>query len=336
MASVTAEINNCEDTLDVLALLVSHSVIQVLEGSSQKQADLLAIYRWAAANKAARHSELLEKFWRRQSAHSIEAQETEGSEELNLTLEVVDLLDELNILMLVFEKQDNVVSELLTNLSLIKPKEDGKRGGPEQRIVFEGCSLGDVRLNTSGYSTAEMLFRGSSIGDLETFANVISTSLGGYAGKCLERAARRLRLEKSQIERLHREVAQTHRLLLELLDLEQKAASLGEARITTKQGQAIMLFTIITIIFLPLSFFTSYFGQNVSELTGDPQNPKSGDLWKIAAPISVVVILVALAISFFIVYPWKSGKDFVAGIWTRCVQRLSSGSKGEAEAGTVD
>ncbi|KAF4859771.1 hypothetical protein CGCSCA2_v006020 [Colletotrichum siamense] len=179
MASVKAEINNCEDTLDVLALLVSHSVIQVLEGSSQKQADMLAIYRWAAANKAARHSELLEKFWKRQSAHSIEAQETEGSEELNLTLEVVDLLDELNILMLVFEKQDNVVSELLTNLSLIKPKEDGKRGGPEQRIVFEGCSLGDVRLNTSGDSTAEMLFRGSSIGDLETFANVLSNSLGG-------------------------------------------------------------------------------------------------------------------------------------------------------------
>ncbi|KAF4844790.1 hypothetical protein CGCSCA4_v006919 [Colletotrichum siamense] len=234
---------------------------------------MLAIYRWAAANKAARHSELLEKFWKRQSAHSIEAQETEGSEELNLTLEVVDLLDELNILMLVF--------------------------------------------------------------DLETFANVLSNSLGGYAGKCLERAARRLRLEKSQIERLHREVAQTHRLLLELLDLEQKAASLGEARITTKQGQAIMLFTIITIIFLPLSFFTSYFGQNVSELTGDPQNPNSGDLWKVAAPISVVVILIALAISFFIVYPWKSGKDFVAGIWTTCVRRLSSGNKGEAEAGTV-
>jgi len=70
---------------------------------------------------------------------------------------------------------------------------------------------------------------------------------------------------------------------------------------TTKQGQAIMLFTIVTIIFvralypphpaevpqsdifkLPLSFFTSYFGQNVRELTADEKNPRSNSLWRIA------------------------------------------------------
>jgi hypothetical protein len=38
--------------------------------------------------------------------------------------------------------------------------------------------------------------------------------------------------------------------LLELLDLKQKTASLAEARSTTKQGQAVMLFTIVTIIFV--------------------------------------------------------------------------------------
>ncbi|KAK2754331.1 ankyrin repeat protein [Colletotrichum kahawae] len=83
----------------------------------------------------------------------------------------------------------------------------------------------------------------------------------------------------------------THKMVLELLDLEQKAASLGEARTTTQQGRAVMLFTIITIIF------------NVSELTGDPQNPTSGQVWKIAAPISVVVILGSLGVAFFIMYP---------------------------------
>jgi hypothetical protein len=84
--------------------------------------------------------------------------------------------------------------------------------------------------------------------------------------------------------------------------LQQKAASLTEARVATTQGKAVMLFTIVTIIFvsrpipytplqatlandhtqLPLSFFTSYFGQNVSELTGDDKNPSSTELWKIA------------------------------------------------------
>lgn len=38
--------------------------------------------------------------------------------------------------------------------------------------------------------------------------------------------------------------------LLDLLDLKSKTASLAEARSTTKQGQAVMLFTIVTIIFV--------------------------------------------------------------------------------------
>jgi hypothetical protein len=41
--------------------------------------------------------------------------------------------------------------------------------------------------------------------------------------------------------------------LLDLLDLKSKTASLAEARSTTKQGQAVMLFTIVTIIFVSQS-----------------------------------------------------------------------------------
>ncbi|KAL2289252.1 hypothetical protein FJTKL_02269 [Diaporthe vaccinii] len=127
----------------------------------------------------------------------------------------------------------------------------------------------------------------------------------------MEKSADRLQVEKVDTERLHGEVTQTHELLLGLLDLEQKAASLGEARVTTKQGQAVMLFTIVTIVFLPLSFFTSYFGQNVVEFTGDNKNPKASEVWKVGAPISVVVIVVALIIAFFIMSSWKRSR--VAG-----------------------
>jgi len=35
------------------------------------------------------------------------------------------------------------------------------------------------------------------------------------------------------------------------------------AIVADHQNKAVMLFTIVTIIFLPLSFFTSYFGMNV-------------------------------------------------------------------------
>lgn len=48
----------------------------------------------------------------RQSDNMTGDLETEGAKELKLMLEVVDILDELNILILLFEKQDSVVSAL--------------------------------------------------------------------------------------------------------------------------------------------------------------------------------------------------------------------------------
>ncbi|KAG6355336.1 hypothetical protein INS49_003297 [Diaporthe citri] len=125
------------------------------------------------------------------------------------------------------------------------------------------------------------------------------------SGKLMEQANDLLEAKKVETARIHSDAPQTHKPLLESLDLEQKAASLGEARVTSKQGQAVMLFTIITIIFLPLSLFTSYFGQNVVEFTGDEKNPTASEVWKVRAPISVVVIVVALIIAFFIMSSWK-------------------------------
>jgi len=104
--------------------------------------------------------------------------------------------------------------------------------------------------------------------------------------------------------------------LKDLLDLKQKQASVTEARSarkdakasskeaeasaklsyeTFKQGGSIMIFTIITIIFLPLSFFTSLFGMNAKELI-------SGDLSiglysEIMFPVSFIVICLSLGLA---------------------------------------
>ncbi|CAN9267752.1 unnamed protein product [Alternaria alternata] len=93
-----------------------------------------------------------------------------------------------------------------------------------------------------------------------------------------------------QISSIGKDAEHTRKMLLNLLDLKSNAASLAEARSSAKeaqaattQGRAVMLFTIITVVFLPLSFFTSYFGQNVKELTGDENNPNSWDLWRVAS-----------------------------------------------------
>jgi hypothetical protein len=44
---------------------------------------------------------------------------------------------------------------------------------------------------------------------------------------------------------------------------------------------------------LPLSFFTSYFGQNVFEITGDPAMHSAWHLWSIASELTVSFDVIA-------------------------------------------
>ncbi|CAN9315913.1 unnamed protein product [Alternaria alternata] len=123
----------------------------------------------------------------------------------------------------------------------------------------------------------------------------------------------------AQFNSVKNDAEHTRKMLLHLSDLKSKAASLEEAHASVEaaqfsakeaqaastQGRAVMLFTIVTVIFLPLSFFTSYFGQNVKELTGDENNRSAWQLWLVATPITVVVIVVALLIAYYITRPWS-------------------------------
>ncbi|KAH0435729.1 hypothetical protein CcaCcLH18_04683 [Colletotrichum camelliae] len=239
-------LDKADDTTIIQHILCifQRAVTGVFGGAESGHGDVLSIYRWAIANKAARQTTLLEDFRERRENNTIEGMSDEGKEELKIALELADIIDELYMIQRVLEQQHGVAQRF-----------------PYELNISSACRL-----------VAETTYR-----QVET--------------------------QLSDVKTLIADAERAHKMVLELLDLEQKAASLGEARITTKQGQAVMLFTVITVIFLPLSFFVSYFGQNVSELTGDAQNPTSGQVWKIAAPISVVVILGSLAVAFFITYP---------------------------------
>ncbi|KAF2467650.1 uncharacterized protein BDR25DRAFT_233822, partial [Lindgomyces ingoldianus] len=317
MTSVMSDSRKCQDLFDLTALLVMHSVTNVFAEENGKFADILAIYRWAISIKTARHTEKLEAFSRNQSSHNAEEIGVEGIDELNLTLEVADILDELNMLLLLMENQADVLASLQRKLYHFKPMALHTAGRGEHAIMIKDSNLGSVHVSNSGNIEGRLLLEDSKVGSLH-IANTEGTlpgvrAIDGNAGILVQEAEQRLNVEKANLERLRTHAARTHEMefqqLIELLDLEQKAASLAEARATTKQGKAIMLFTIVTIIFLPLSFFTSYFGQNVSEITGDNKNPKSSELWRIAGPISVVVILFALVVVYFIMYPRKKTRE---------------------------
>ncbi|KAJ5504765.1 hypothetical protein N7463_007639 [Penicillium fimorum] len=62
------------------------------------------------------------------------------------------------------------------------------------------------------------------------------------------------------------------------------------------QGKAILVFTIVTVVFMPLSFVTSYLGMN----TNDIRNMTSSQtlFWAISAPLTVGIITIVLVVAF--------------------------------------
>jgi hypothetical protein len=67
----------------------------------------------------------------------------------------------------------------------------------------------------------------------------------------------------------------------------------------TRQGYAMMTFTIVTVLFLPLSFFTSLFGMNVRDWTGDPANSTLQRVMILMGSASAAIIVIALLAAFF-------------------------------------
>ncbi|TVY18934.1 Ankyrin-2 [Lachnellula arida] len=108
-------------------------------------------------------------------------------------------------------------------------------------------------------------------------------------------------LHENEIKALDRRAEKVYIALKDLLDLKQKQANVAEARSqrhqaeeTTTQGKAILLFTIITIIFLPLSFLSSFFAIQIVEFPTLTLSFVLRYMFPITAAISLPCILVAL------------------------------------------
>lgn len=61
-------------------------------------------------------------------------------------------------------------------------------------------------------------------------------------------------------------------------------------------NKAILIFTIVTIVFLPLSFFTSYFGMNLQGITDT--NKTQRDFWAVCGSITVVIVSATVIFGF--------------------------------------
>jgi len=125
-----------------------------------------------------------------------------------------------------------------------------------------------------------------------------------------EEAIKTREVHLDSLKRLQKRATELQALLFQLSNTEaahlQSRVAVEMAKETKLQvdlavrnemrNTSILIFTIITVIFLPLSFFTSYFGMNTIDIRG--MNRGQGFFWSISAPISVAVISIAFLIAF--------------------------------------
>ncbi|MCJ1476515.1 hypothetical protein MMC13_005181 [Lambiella insularis] len=112
------------------------------------------------------------------------------------------------------------------------------------------------------------------------------------------------------IERMDKEADDVYQSVDQLLDLKQKYAGVFEARYAreqatsaARQGHTIMVFTIVTIVFLPMSFMAAFFAINIQEFPHAEEGSDSLALsyvskytFGIGLAISVPLIIGALTI----------------------------------------
>ncbi|RDW70932.1 hypothetical protein BP6252_07495 [Coleophoma cylindrospora] len=135
----------------------------------------------------------------------------------------------------------------------------------------------------------------------------------------LEGSLRSIERRRRDIERMLIQGRQAYETLKDLLNLKQQQANVLEARITRRQatstgeqGKTIMVFTVVTIIFLPLTFMTTVFQLNIieypritipatsptgSDLVGMRQNYVFGIVVGVTALMAIPLLLIAFNVS---------------------------------------
>ncbi|KAL4985782.1 hypothetical protein BDW68DRAFT_189388 [Aspergillus falconensis] len=161
--------------------------------------------------------------------------------EFHLLREIKDIIEELRMLLQVFDEQQEVLSSMTKKLSLSPPVLD-----LHGTLVAEGV-----------------------------------------------RYMRR-------IDVMQREAERTNHSINSLMELRQRHATLSEAQATGRQGNTIMVFTVVTILFLPASFMASFFALPVAQFARLPGDAENMDLayivrWLLVFTVPVAVLFISLA-----------------------------------------
>ncbi|MCJ1464874.1 hypothetical protein MMC07_003489 [Pseudocyphellaria aurata] len=143
---------------------------------------------------------------------------------------------------------------------------------------------------------------------LEAMHKLVGSKVKFKAKSPSSEIIRRIKRHMSDIKEIDDHASRTYEALNHLLDLKQKHANVCEARWTREQAQetakqsnTIMVFTIVTIIFLPLSFMAAFFALQIVQFPKDEEGALAMELDYVARylfGISAAIIVPFIVIAF--------------------------------------
>ncbi|PVH76685.1 hypothetical protein DL98DRAFT_464692 [Cadophora sp. DSE1049] len=213
-----------------------------------------------------------------------------------LLREIKDILDELHIMINIKKKQHRVFKQFRKHVEymIAPPLSLAKEiGTARQKKITGDTDSDDDDSRTSG----------KAIKRVDSIEREKMEKSAKWTLEFAHDLAADLDDRVTDLNNLRESAEHTEKALNELLGLKQQQASVVQARKsvqqteeTLRQGRSIMLFTIITIIFLPLSFGATVFGMNSHEFEGGKWTFRREVTYML--PISVGIILTAFILAF--------------------------------------
>lgn len=113
-----------------------------------------------------------------------------------------------------------------------------------------------------------------------------------------------MKSNRDELADLEKRQAKTRTQIRELLDMKQQQSGIIEAKAGIRradesvlQGRSIVVFTVVTIFFLPLSFFATMFGMNARELNDGKMGIGNQLLLMLFPSLGITILSLALAFS---------------------------------------
>jgi hypothetical protein len=141
---------------------------------------------------------------------------------MSLTLDIVDILDELNMLLLVLEQQSNVLLSVKDQFQNMKPGADLTNAEQPNKVEIRVIRsiLGDVLIEQpqDARSDAKIVLDDATAGDIrfitsDATGTIVAKIIRGYAGRSLREADEFLRSETANLTRLRSDAKQVHRMV---------------------------------------------------------------------------------------------------------------------------